>query len=152
MKENKEITGLKIKSQVYKYRAFANNVMFIIENPTETMPRLLEEIKGFGELASFYIKKFKAKILCKDMTKKRQEELNKISGCEISTKVKYLGIYLAIKNLDLYKNNCERLGEQIQKDLNKWNSLKLSLLGQIATIKLNISPRRMFLFQTLPII
>lgn len=36
--------------------------------------------------------------------------------------------------------------------MKKWEKLKLSFLGKIATIKMNILLRFMFLFQTLPII
>lgn len=42
-----------------------------------------------------------------------------------------------MKNLDLYKNNYEKVWEEIQKYLKKWDNLKLSSLGRIATIKMN---------------
>lgn len=80
------------------------------------------------------------------MQKRRKEEMEKEIGCEITSKVKYLGIILSMKNLDLFKNNYEKTWEGIQNDLKKWDSLKLSLLGRTASVKMNVLPWLMFLF------
>lgn len=53
IKEDKEIQGLKIKG--FTYRAFANDVMFIIEIPLQILPILLEKIKEFRDLPGFYL-------------------------------------------------------------------------------------------------
>lgn len=67
-------------------------------------------------------------------------------------KVKYLGIKLRNKNIDLMKNNYEELWKEMKKDLIRWNSLNLSLLGRISSVKMNVLPRILYLFQTLPVI
>lgn len=90
-----------------------NDIMFIMENPIESIPRLFEEIREFGNLAGFYINKNKTKIMCKNMQLTKQRELEELTGCEIMKKVKYLGIHLTMKNLDLFKNNYERIWEDI---------------------------------------
>lgn len=87
-----------------------------------------------------------------NMRPNKLEELERMTGCEVARKVKYLGIVLTTKNLDLFKNNYEKVWDEIQKDLNKWDSLRLSLLGRIASIKMNVLPRFMFSFQAIPII
>lgn len=46
------------------YQAFADEIMFITENPTETISKLFEVIKKIGELVDFYINE-KTKIMCK---------------------------------------------------------------------------------------
>lgn len=71
--------------------------------------------------------------------------------CEVARKVKYLGIDLTNRNIDIFKNNYEKLWKKIKEDLVLWNQQKLSLLGRIATIKMNILPRILYLFQTIPI-
>lgn len=89
--------------------------------------------------------------MCKNMAKQKQEELNKKTRCEVTT-VKYLGINLMMKNIDLYKKNYENLWAAIKQDLEKWKTLNLSILGKIALIKMNVLPRIMFVFQAIPII
>lgn len=68
-----------------------------------------EEIKEFGNLAGFFINYRKMKIICKNMSRKEEEDLQKQSGCEVAKMVKYLGIYVTGKNVDIFKNNYERL-------------------------------------------
>lgn len=47
------------------------------------------------------------------------EKWLELTGCEVTNKVKYLGIILIIKNLELYKNNSQKLWEEIQMDLKR---------------------------------
>lgn len=81
-----------------------------------------------------------------------KEKIQERSGCKVVNKVKYLGVEITNKNIDLLNNNNGKLWKDVKKDLLKWNKLKLSLLGRIATIKMNILPRILYLFQTIPII
>lgn len=85
------------------------------------------------------------------MNKEDQKYIEEVSGCEVAHKIKYLGGYLTNKNTDVFKNNYDRVWKKI-KDLLKWNHQKLSLLGRISVIKMNVLPRILYFFRTLPII
>lgn len=50
-----------------------------------------------------------------------------------------------MKNLDLYKNNYEKLWESIERHMIKWNKSNLSLLDRIVVAKMNILSR-VFIF------
>lgn len=93
--------------------------MFITENPTKSIPKLFEKIKECGDLAGFYINKTKTKIMCSNMLNTRREERSVLTGCEIVNKVKYLGINLTMRNIDLVKNNYVKLWDAIQVDMKK---------------------------------
>lgn len=75
-----------------------------------------------------------------------------MSGCEVAQKVKYLGVELTNKNLRLLKNKYEKMWKKIDEDLIKWNQQNLLLLGRIATIKMNVLPPILYLFQTISIV
>ena len=59
---------------------------------------------------------------------------------------------LTTKNSTLFHNNYEKIWNEIKLDLERWRKLQLSLLGRISTIKMNVLPKMLFLFQTLPIL
>lgn len=79
------------------------------------------------------------------------KELSEITGIQEMLKTKYLGVYMTNRLSTLFKDNYEKLNKEIKKDLGLWKNLQLSLLGQIAAVKMNILPRLMFLFQVIPI-
>lgn len=71
IQEDDELRGIKLKGHHYKYRAFADDVLFFMEEPQISVPKLIEKISEFGNLAGFYINKQKSKLLCKNMTKNK---------------------------------------------------------------------------------
>ena len=68
------------------------------------------------------------------------------------SKTKYLGIWVTNNANNLFKDNYIQAWKEIKKELETWNRLNLSLLGRIATIKMNILPKMLFLFQMIPIL
>lgn len=152
IQKDEQFKGMKIKSNKFKYQAFANDIVFFIEDPLQNLPILIKKLEGFGQLAGLYINRDKSKLLLKNIRKEEQVEIQKQSRCVVAQKVRYLGIEITNKNIDLLKNNYIKLWEKIKEDFVKWNQQNLSLLGRIATIKMNILPRILFLFQTIPII
>lgn len=65
--------------------------------------------------------------------------------------LKYLGVNLTSTYNTLYKANFPPLYTSIKASLAKWRSQRLSLFGHMATIKMAILPKLLFLFETLPI-
>lgn len=63
VKVDPEILGLKCKGHTFKYRAFADDILFIVESPLQSFPILIEKIKEFGEVAGFYLNISKSKIM-----------------------------------------------------------------------------------------
>ena len=63
-----------------------------------------------------------------------------------------MGVVLTSKNIELFQNNYNKIWNEVKKDLARWKNLNLSLLGRISVIKMNVLPRMLFLFQTIPII
>ena len=52
----------------------------------------------------------------------------------------------------LFQNNYVKVWNEVEEVLQKWEKLQLPLLGRIATIKVNVLPRMLLLFQTIPIV
>uniref|UniRef100_A0A803TEV0 Reverse transcriptase domain-containing protein n=1 Tax=Anolis carolinensis TaxID=28377 RepID=A0A803TEV0_ANOCA len=150
--EDKNLEGLRNRSQNYKMRTYADDVVCIIENPKKNINCWLDTIEEFGKLAGFTMNKQKTKILTKNIDGKGKEHIQQISGLKIENKVKYLGVTVTSSNAKLLKNNYEQQWSKIKKDMEKWKYQNISLLGRIAITKMSILPKLLFLFQTLPII
>ncbi len=78
-------------------------------------------------------------------------QLDKEVSFRWSKGFRYLGIILTPMASHLYTANYTRLFEIIKKDLARWEILPLSMFGRIETVKMNILPRLLFLFQSLPV-
>uniref|UniRef100_R4GCF9 Reverse transcriptase domain-containing protein n=1 Tax=Anolis carolinensis TaxID=28377 RepID=R4GCF9_ANOCA len=152
IRKNKDLQGLRVRNHNYKIRAFADDVVCLIENPLEQFEGWREVIGNFGEVAGLKINREKTKILTKNMSQKNKENLEVKTGIEIVKKIKYLGIELTASNAQLQKNNYEKKWREIREKMKKWGFLKLSLLGKIAVVKMKILPEVLFLFQNIPVL
>uniref|UniRef100_A0A670HNW0 Reverse transcriptase domain-containing protein n=1 Tax=Podarcis muralis TaxID=64176 RepID=A0A670HNW0_PODMU len=152
IRQNKKVKGVSIGQIEYKIKAFADDLVITMEDPTTTVEEVLKEMEQFGEVAGFKLNKRKTKMIVKNMDPRAIEIIQQQSQIEVAKKVKYLGIWVTSKNIDLYKNNYDLVWNEIRKDLEVWGRLKLSLWGRINTIKMNVLPRLLFLFQSIPII
>lgn len=68
-----------------------------------------------------------------------------------SVGIKYLGLMVTRSMRTLKEQNFSALMAAVKQDLQKWNRLQLSLAGRVQTVKMNILPRYLYLFQCLPI-
>lgn len=65
VREGGAFSSLKHRGYVYKLRAFADNVVFILEDLIITLPLLIYKIKEFRDLAGFYLNQNISKLLPK---------------------------------------------------------------------------------------
>lgn len=63
---------------------------------------------------------------------------------------KYLGIFIPSSLDQLYDTNYKKVIKNISEDLNRWTALPLSLIGRVESIRMNVLPRLLYLFQMLP--
>uniref|UniRef100_A0A670HXE1 Reverse transcriptase domain-containing protein n=1 Tax=Podarcis muralis TaxID=64176 RepID=A0A670HXE1_PODMU len=146
------IKGVQHGAKDYKLRAFADDLVLTLQEPETSTKRVLELIEKFGQVAGFKLNMQKTKVLEKNLTMAEKEKFQSETGLTITKKVKYLGVNLTSRNVNLFKDNYEKCWTEVKKDLEIWSRLRLSLLGRIAVIKMNVLPRMLFLFQTLQIL
>uniref|UniRef100_A0A670HML6 Reverse transcriptase domain-containing protein n=1 Tax=Podarcis muralis TaxID=64176 RepID=A0A670HML6_PODMU len=146
------VEGIQVGAKQYKLKAFADDLVLTLQEPESSTKRVLELIHEFGRVAGFKLNKQKTKVLGKKLTPLESERFQKETDLNVVKKVKYLGVNMTAKNLNLFKDNYEKCWSEIKKDLETWSRVKLSLLGRIAAIKMNVLPKMLFLFQTLQIV
>lgn len=97
IREDKSIQGVRYKGKEIRIRACADDVMLIVEDPIENIPKILKMINEFGKCVGFKINKDKSAIITYNITKTKQEILQENTGIQIQKKVKYLGIQIMAK-------------------------------------------------------
>uniref|UniRef100_A0A670ICM2 Reverse transcriptase domain-containing protein n=1 Tax=Podarcis muralis TaxID=64176 RepID=A0A670ICM2_PODMU len=152
IRQNKQIKGIMLGVNEYKSKAFADDVVLTVEEPTDSIKEILNEMEQFGELAGFRLNKKKTKMIVKNMDRDKIELLQQRTEIEVVKKIKYLGIWLSDKNIDLYQHNYIPVWKGVKRDLEIWARMKLSFWGRISMVKMMILPKLLFLFQTIPII
>lgn len=149
IRTNKEISGIKIKRLDNRISLYADDILIYLTEPNKSIPPLLENLKRFGSVSGYKVnlQKTGAMMLNSEMTK----ELKELSPFEwVPTGFKYLGVNITPNLNDLFQINYMPLLDRIKEEMEHWNLLPLSLLGRISTIKMNILPRFMYLYQSLP--
>uniref|UniRef100_A0A670KCA9 Reverse transcriptase domain-containing protein n=1 Tax=Podarcis muralis TaxID=64176 RepID=A0A670KCA9_PODMU len=152
IREVVNVRGIKIGKKEFKLKAYADDLVLSVENPVDSTSRVIELLEEFGRLSGFRLNRKKTKILTKNMTEQDKIQLEEKSGIKIANKVKYLGIWLSPKNINLVEDNYSKAWQDIKKDMDTWHRLKLSWTGRMSAIKMCILPRLLFLFQNIPII
>ena len=66
-------------------------------------------------------------------------------------KIKYLGIQIPRELSATYEYNYTPITADIKADLNCWSLLPMNMYNRIDVIKMNVLPRLLYLFQSLPV-
>uniref|UniRef100_A0A8C9ZBI3 Reverse transcriptase n=1 Tax=Sander lucioperca TaxID=283035 RepID=A0A8C9ZBI3_SANLU len=64
---------------------------------------------------------------------------------------KYLGIHITPSFSGLFDANFTPILEKLKSDLQRWSAIYLSLAGRVNCVKMNVLPRFLYLFQSLPV-
>lgn len=65
--------------------------------------------------------------------------------------MKYLGVIIPKNLTKIYATNYGSITKELKADLDRWRPLTFSLYDRIEIIKMNVLPRLLFLFQSLPV-
>ena len=94
----------------------------------------MDQINRFGPYSGYKVNKNKTKMLL-NMTKEEEVPLEKLTGW------KYLGVNLIEQGDTFYKENYQKTWIKITKYIKYWEKLRISWLGQISIVKMNILPK-----------
>ena len=117
IREEKEIKGIRIRKEV-KLSLFAGDVILYIENPTNSIKKLLELISEFSKAAGYKINTQKSLAFLYTNNEKSEREIKGVIPFTVATKrIKYLGINLPKESKELYTENYKTLMKEIKDDI-----------------------------------
>lgn len=128
-----------------------DDLLQYITKPDQSLPELFTILQEYRKLAGYKLNYEKTEVMpLNDHTQVNAQQL--LSQFKWQPKVlKYLGIFITNDLSKVYQANYLPLLEKVKHDLQKWTALSISLIGRVNIIKMNVLPKFMYLFQTIPV-
>ena len=122
-------------------------MILYIENPEDSIRKLLELISEFSKAAGHKINTQKSLAFLYTNNEKSEREIKESIPFTISTiSIKYLGINLPKETKELYTENYKTLMKEIKDDINRWRDIPCSWVGRINIMKMTILPKAIYRF------
>ena len=123
-----------------------------IENPKDSIRKLLELISKFSKVAGCKINAQKSLAFLYTNNEKSEREIKESVPFTIAKeRIKYLGINLPKETKELIYRNYKTLTKEIKDNINIWRDSPCSWVGRINTVKMTILPNAIFGFNAIPI-
>ena len=120
IREEKEIKGIQNGKEVVKLSSFADDMILYIENPKDSIRKLLELISKFSKVAGYKINTQKSLAFLYTNNERSEREIKESIPFTIATKgIKYLGINLPKETKELYTEKYKTLMKEITNYINR---------------------------------
>nr|AAD02930.1 reverse transcriptase [Oryzias latipes] len=150
IRQRADIKGVKVSGKEQKLSLFADDLLLTISQPTKTLPIIMDSLKDFGTLSGYKINVNKTQVLTLNYSPP-QNIKDEYKWEWQADSIKYLGIALHKDFTKMFEVNYGPLNTKLQSDLQRWNAIPfLDLHSRIDSIRMNILPRMLYLFQCLP--
>ena len=126
-------------------------MILYIENPKDTIRKLLELVSEFGKVIGYKINKQKSLAFLNTNNGKSEREIKGSLSFTMATKrIKYLGINLK-ETKELYTENYKTLMKEIKDDINRWIDIPCFWVGRISIVKMILLPNTIYRFNAVHI-
>uniref|UniRef100_A0A9L0RIT6 Reverse transcriptase domain-containing protein n=1 Tax=Equus caballus TaxID=9796 RepID=A0A9L0RIT6_HORSE len=127
-------------------------MILYIENPKESIEKLLEIINNYSKVAGYKINVHKSVAFLYTNNELTEKELkNSIPFTIAMKRIKYLGINLTKEVKDLYNENYKTFLKEIDYDIKRWKDIPCTWIGRINIVKMSILPKAIYRFNAIPI-
>ena len=120
IRDKKEIKGIQIRKEEVQFSLFSDDMILYIENPKDSIRKLLELISEFSKVAGYKINTQKSRVFLYTNNEKSERTIKESIQFTIATKrTRYLAINLLKEMKELYTENYKTLMKEIKDDLNR---------------------------------
>ena len=140
------------RKEEVKLSLFAGDMILYIENPKDSIRKLLELISEFSKVAGYKINTQKSLAFLYTNNEKSEREIKESVPFTIATKrTKYLGMNLPKETKELYTEKYKTLMKEIKGDISRWRDIPCSWGGRINIGKTTILLNAIYRFNAIPI-
>ena len=127
-------------------------MILYIENPKDSIRKLLELISAFSKVSGYKINTQKLLAFLYANNEKSERKMKESIPFTIATKrIKYLGINLPQETKELYIEKYKTLMKESKDYINRWRDIQCSLVGRINIVKMTMLPNAIYRFNVMPI-
>ncbi|KAJ1099967.1 hypothetical protein NDU88_005058 [Pleurodeles waltl] len=150
VRDRPEITGVTFGEEKYTIALYAENFVVTLNDPLMALLAFLEEVGAFGAVLGFQVNLSKSQALGLTLPRETVNELAERYPFQWQEDpVSYLGIQIARTVSETKSRNYQLLLRSVKADLAKWRQHPILWISRIATIKMSLLLRALFLFQAL---
>lgn len=150
IREDPGIKGISIGDNEYKISLFADDILLTLTDVQRSAPKLMSLLGLFGSYSGYKLNTHKTQVLAYNFTPDTDLK-SRFDFKWDAPAIKYLGVWILKDISKIYKTNYDPVVKTIKADLNRWTVLPLDMSNRIETIKMNVLPRHLYLFQSLPV-
>ena len=125
-------------------------MILYVENPKDSIRKLLELISEFSKVAGYKINTQKSLAFLENNNEKAEREIKESTPFTIATKrIKYLGINLPMERKEMHTENYKILMKEIKNDIKRWRDILCSWIERIDIVKMTILPNTIYRFNAI---
>ena len=101
-------------------------MILYVENPKDSIRKLLELISEFNKVAGYKINTQKLHTFLYINNEKSEKEIESIPFTIVTKRIKYLGMNLPKETKELYTENYKTLMKELKDSINRWRDIPCS--------------------------
>ena len=131
--------GIQTGKEGVKLSLLADDMILYIENPKDSIRKLLELISDFTKVTGYKINTQKSLAFLYTNNEKSEREIKEsIPFTTATTRIKYLGINLPKEATELHTENYKTLVKEIKDYINRWRDIPCSWVGRINIMNMTL--------------
>lgn len=150
LRAENRIQGIHRAGQEHKLSLYTDDLLLYVSDPLGSLPHAFTIFNNFGSISGYKLNIHKSELL-KINSKAKNILFDNFHFKVKSDYITYLGVNVTHSYKLLYEKNFVPLSERTKSDLERWNNLPLSLIGRVNSVKMNILPKYLYLFQCIPL-
>lgn len=150
LRKNNGFKGIIRGGVEHKVSLYADDLLLFVRDPMSSIDHILSLLNYFGRLSGYKLNIHKTECFPVNQLANKLQSSSlpfRFSG----TGFRYLGVNITKSIKSLREQNLTALTSSVKSDLQRWGKLPLSLAGRVQTVKMNILPRYLYMFQSLPL-
>ncbi len=150
LRSSQSISGIKRRGVEYKVSLYADDLLLYITDPLSCISEVVKILEEYGYFSGYKLNFSKS--ICFPINHMADQITDTdLPFCTSKSEFKYLGINITCSYTDLFKANYNPILKKLESEFQRWSVIYLSLAGKINCVQINVIPRLLYLFQSLPI-